>query len=125
MATLSPPVQGIIATLNSFGADEAPFLIASMYRHLAYWPAFLVMIGRVLAPLHADQRLLALTLRTRALGRAHGSALSRHLMPPPPPPSLDEALASCRLFAEHSIARMTGICASIRTAMPDDTSPGS
>jgi hypothetical protein len=121
MATLSLPVQGIIATLNSYGEDEAPFLIASMYRHLAYWPEFLALIDRMLAPLQADQRLPALTLQARALGRAHGRTLSRHLMPPPPPPSLDEALASCQLFVEHSIARMTGICASIRAAMPDET----
>jgi hypothetical protein len=37
---------------------------------------------------------------------------------PPAPQSLDAALAACRLFVEHPIARMTGICAIIRHATP-------
>ena len=120
MAALPSAVQTMIATLNGYGEDDAPFLIASMYRHLAYWPPFLALICNRLAILHADQSLIGLTRRARALGRAHGSALSRPLPSLPPPPSLQEALASCRLFVEHPIARMTGICALIRAAMPED-----
>jgi hypothetical protein len=107
----------MIAELNGFGEDSAPFLIASMYRHLAYWPTFLAIIRTMLAPLDADQSLLALTRCARALGRAHGRALALQLRPPPPPPSLQEALAACRSFAEHPIARMSGICAVIRDAI--------
>jgi len=36
-----------------------------------------------------------------------------------PPASLDAALASCKLFVEHPIARMAGICAIIRRATPE------
>jgi hypothetical protein len=110
--------------LNSFGEDDAPFLIASMYRHLAYWPPFLALIRTALAPLQADQSLIALTHRARALGRVHGGMLSSELKSSPPPPSLQDALASCRLFVEHPIARMTGICALIRDAIGDATRPG-
>jgi hypothetical protein len=119
MATLHPFVQRLVAELNGFGEDDAPFLIASMYRHLAYWPPFLAIIRTALAPRQADQSLIALTHRARALGRAHGSALSSELKPSPPPPSLQDALASCRLFVEHPIARMTGICAVIHASMPE------
>jgi hypothetical protein len=35
-----------------------------------------------------------------------------------PPDTLHAALASCRLFVEHPIARMTGLCALIRRATP-------
>ena len=124
MATFSPAVQRLIAELNGFGEDGAPFLVASMYRHLAYWPSFLAIIRTALAPLQADQSLIALTHRARALGRVHGGILSRELKSCPPPPSLRDALASCRLFVEHPIARMTGICALIRDAIGDATRPG-
>jgi hypothetical protein len=117
MATLSPAIQRLIMELNGFGEDGASSLIASMYRHLAYWPPFLAIIRTMLAPLHADQSLVALTRRARALGRAHGRVLARQLRPLPPPPSMQDALAACRMFAEHPIARMSGICAAIRNAI--------
>jgi len=37
--------------LNAFGEDTEPQLIASMYRHLAYWPAYLALVRTMLAPL--------------------------------------------------------------------------
>jgi hypothetical protein len=116
MATLPPEVQRLILELNGFGEDTDPFLIASMYRHLAYWPPYLAMVRTMLAPLQADGSLNALTRSARVLGRAHGSVLARRLAPTRPPASLKTALASCRLFVEHPIARMTGICAIIRRA---------
>jgi hypothetical protein len=119
MATLSPEVQRLIRELNEFGEDTDSFLIASMYRHLAYWPRYLAAVGTMLAPLQADGSLIALTRSARALGRAHGRMLAGQLVPGHPPDSLQEALASCRLFVEHPIARMTGICAIIRRATPE------
>ena len=120
MASLSPEVQRLIAELNGFGEDTAPFLIASMYRHLAYWPPFLAIVRTMLAPLQADGSLHALTHSARATGRAHGRMLARRLAPGRPPASLEDGLASCRLFVEHPIARMAGICAIIRRATPSD-----
>jgi hypothetical protein len=93
-----------------------------MYRHLAYWAPYLAIVRTMLAPLHADGSLIALTRVACALGRAHGKVLSRQLEPPRPPPSMQELLASCRLFVEHPIARMTGICALIRDATPEKAS---
>jgi len=42
--------------------------------------------------------------------------LVRQLKPSPPAGTLKSALRSCRLFVEHPIARMTGLCALIRRA---------
>ena len=112
-------VQRLIEELNGFGEDTAPFLIASMYRHLAYWPPYLALIRTLLAPLQSGDQLIALTSSARALGRAHGRALVSRLVPGDPPASLEALLASCRLFVEHPIARMTGICALIRRATPE------
>ena len=109
MAALPPQVRRLIEELNQFGEDTDPFLIASMYRHLAYWPPYLAVVRTLLAPLQEDGSLSALTRSARALGRVHGHALSRQLQPAAPPPSLQDALAACRLFVEHPIARMTGI----------------
>jgi hypothetical protein len=118
MAALQPEVRTLILELNEFGEDTEPSLIASMYRHLAYWPAYLAIVHTMLAPLAADGRLNALTLRARTLGRAHGQLLASQLVPEPPPSSIEDALRSCRLFVEHPIARMTGICAIIQRATP-------
>ena len=119
MAALPAEVQRLIAELNQFGEDTDPFLIASMYRHLAYWPPYLAIVRTMLAPPQADGRLNALTRSARALGRAHGRALVSRLTLSDPPASLEAALASCKLFVEHPIARMTGICGIIRRATPE------
>ena len=119
MAALAPEVQRLIAELNQYGEDTDPLLIASMYRHLAYWPPYLAIIRTMLAPLQADGRLNGLTRSARALGRAHGRALVSRLAPGDPPASLEAVLAACKLFVEHPIARMTGICAIIRRATPE------
>jgi hypothetical protein len=118
MDALDPEVARLVAELNGFGEDSEAKLIASMYRHLAYWPAYLALVRTLLVPAHADGRLLALTNATRALGHAHGQMLAAQLNPAAPPDTLHAALASCRLFVEHPIARMTGLCALIRRATP-------
>ncbi len=119
MDALDPEVAALVGELNSFGEDTEPQLIASMYRHLAYWPAYLALVRTMLAPLQGQGRLNALTLSTRALGHAHGAVLASQLKPATPPDTLKGALASCRLFVEHPIARMTGLCALIRRATPE------
>lgn len=118
MESLTPEVQRLIEDLNGFGEDTAPFLIASMYRHLAYWPPYLAVVRTMLAPLQADGNLNALTHSARVMGRAHGRTLARQLAPGRAPASLQEGLAACRLFVEHPIARMAGICAIIHHATP-------
>jgi hypothetical protein len=44
--------------------------------------------------------------------------LAQQLKPLAPPDTLQAALKSCRLFVEHPIARMTGLCALIRHGTP-------
>lgn len=118
MDALDPEVAALVEELNGFGEDAQPQLIASMYRHLAYWPGYLALVRTMLVPMQREGRLNALTLSTRALGHAHGAVLASQLKPGAPPDTLQRALASCRLFVEHPIARMTGLCALIRRATP-------
>ena len=67
----------------------------------------------------AGLRGAKLTRREIQKSRAHGRALVSRLSPGEPPASLEAVLASCKLFVEHPIARMTGICAIIRGATPE------
>lgn len=118
MDALDPEVARLVSELNGFGEDTEPQLIASMYRHLAYWPMYLALVRTMLVPLQAEGRLDALTRTARSLGDAHGRMLALQLKPSAPPDTLAAALKSCRLFVEHPIARMTGLCALIRRATP-------
>jgi hypothetical protein len=117
MQSLKPEVVHLIEELNGFGEDTDKSLIASMYRHLGYWPTYLSLVRTMLVPLETDGQLHALTRSTRALARTHGRALAQHLRPSTPPDTLQQALAACRRFVDHPISRMTGICSLIRTAM--------
>ena len=65
MDALDPEVARLVTEMNGFGEDTEPQLIASMYRHLAYWPAYLALVRTMLVPLQADGRLDALTRSTR------------------------------------------------------------
>jgi hypothetical protein len=122
MDKIAPPVMRLIEELNSYGEDEDPRVIVSMPRHLSFWPAYLALSRTMLGPLEADGQLRALTQSTRTLARAHGSVLAQFIRPATPPSSLKDALAACRHFVDHPIARMTGICTIMRRATPE---PGS
>ena len=76
MQSLKPEVVGLIEELNGFGEDTNKSLIASMYRHLGYWPTYLSLVRTMLVPLETSGQLHALTPSTRALARSHGRALA-------------------------------------------------
>ena len=116
MQSLKPEVAHLIEELNGFGEDTDKSLIASMYRHLSYWPTYLSLVRTMLVPLETSGQLHALTRSTRALAWSHGRALAQYLKPSTPPDTLQRALATCRRFVDHPISRMTGICSLIRTA---------
>jgi hypothetical protein len=116
MQSLKPEVVRLIEELNCFGEDTDKSLIASMYRHLGYWPTYLSLVRTMLVPLETNGQLHTLTRSIRDLARSHGNGLAQHLRLSTPPDSLQQALASCRRFVDHPISRMTGICSLIRTA---------
>jgi hypothetical protein len=123
MQSLTPEVVRLIEELNGFGEDTDKSLIASMYRHLGYWPTYLSLVRTMLVPLETNGQLHTLTRSIRDLARSHGRALAQHLRPSTPPDSLQQALASCRRFVDHPISRMTGICALIRRATDRPSAP--
>ncbi|MBI1396889.1 MAG: hypothetical protein GC151_12990 [Betaproteobacteria bacterium] len=48
----------MIRYVNSLGATGLDAAVATLWRHLAHWPAFLALVYGALAPLHADGRLI-------------------------------------------------------------------
>jgi len=116
MQSLKLEVARLIEELNGFGEDTDKSLIASMYRHLGYWPTYLSLVRTMLVPLETNGQLRKLTRSIRDLARSHGRALAQHLRPSTAPDSLPAGASLLPRFVDHPISRMTGICSLIRTA---------
>ena len=119
ISEMSPAVARLVDELNRFGEDSDTALVASMYRHLSHWPAYLALTRTLLAPLHQNGDLHRLVATTRQLGEDHGRRLSSLLsVPTPPKDTASQAITAVRRFVMHPIARMTGVCGMMRSAMP-------
>lgn len=57
LADMSPATAELVVTMNRLGAKRDDAILASMYRHLAHWPAYLALAWTMLAPLDASGRL--------------------------------------------------------------------
>jgi hypothetical protein len=109
-----------VARLNSFGAQPvagAPPLLASMYRHLGPWPAYLDLAAAQLAPAAADGRLAAAIDACR--GEAARTAQGLGLSPGPGPAPAAVATAIAR-FGGEVLPRMVVICEALRASLPPD-----
>ena len=115
---MSTPLANLIHELNTFGEETDFALTASMYRHLAHWPTYLVLIRTLLAPLQASGELGSLVAAARLLGNAVGNRLASQIDTDPPQDPVEPILTAVRRFARHPIARMTGVCSLIRQATP-------
>ncbi|MCK1741294.1 hypothetical protein IVA80_10560 [Bradyrhizobium sp. 139] len=111
-------LANLVHELNGFGEDKDPALTASMYRHLAHWPVYLVVVRTMLAPLHESGELASLVAATRRLGSQAGAQAASAIQTPVSQQPIEPALAAVRRFVRHPIARMTGICSLIRHATP-------
>jgi len=118
ISEMSPTVAGLIEELNGYGEDTDPALVASMYRHLAHWPAYLDLLKMKLSPLHDTGELIAIVANTRRMGDELGARLAYHIPTNERPPEIAPALLAVRRFARHPIARMTGVCSLIRSITP-------
>lgn len=116
MSELAPAVRGLIQELNGFGEDSDTELVASMYRHLSYWPTYLSLIRTLLVPLHSRGELIGLVAAARQQGEAHGRELAQLLPSNKPIAEIGPVLTAVRRFVRHPIARMTGVCAILREA---------
>jgi hypothetical protein len=116
MSDLAPAVRRLVQELNGFGEDADTELVASMYRHLAYWPTYLSLARTLLVPLHARGELIGLVAAVRQKGEAHGRELAQRLPSTKPIAEVAPVFGAVRRFVRHPIARMTAICAILREA---------
>lgn len=115
---IAPDVRRLINELNTFGEDSDTELIASMYRHLSYWPPYLALVRTLLVPLHASGELSALTRAVRRQAEIHGRELAQFLPATAPDVDVGPVVAAVARFVQHPIARMTAICAVLRKVTP-------
>lgn len=103
LSDLSPPVLALVRDLDGFGRLGESEAIASLYRHLAHWPAYLAVAYAALLPLHRSGLLAAEQERLIAAGRRHATTLARHAVPAP---ALDAEAAGRILSALDSFTRL-------------------
>jgi len=118
LAAMAPATADLVRALNRMGSDRADPVLASMWRNLAHWPAFLSIAWGTLAPLHADGRLPRAVATGLALAATQAATLSRV----PDAPALDPGLvaqvdAALALFTGDAIARMLVVTRVLRTAI--------
>ena len=118
---MSPTTAELVLAMNRIGASNDAPVLASMYRHLARWPAYLALAWTMVAPLESNIRLDTAIVDVLGKARASGRRLATRL--PAPWPSLgpaaradiSEALAR---FTGDVIAKMVVICALLRRLTP-------
>jgi hypothetical protein len=116
LSELRQPVADLVLTLNRLGTRREPPILASMYRHLAYWPAYLALSWALISPLDADGSLDRAIADARAKAQMQAARLTRLLHALPLDARTGAAIRSAvEPFAGDVIAKMVVICALLRT----------
>jgi hypothetical protein len=117
-ASLAPETEALVWRLNALGARPvggAPPVLASMYRHLGYWPHYLALAEQQLAPAAADGSLAEAIAACRAEAARCAAMLPIEAGPPPEPARVAEALDR---FAGEVLPRMVVVCAALSATLP-------
>jgi hypothetical protein len=116
-AAMSPVDSETVRRLNRLGEPDEPAIVASLYRHLAIWPALLGNVEAALVQLDSRcdiARALAFTVDTsRTIARVHPV-----MMPVPAPATVDAALRKrLRVFVDVTIPKMVPVGLALETAL--------
>jgi hypothetical protein len=119
LGDMAPSTAALVHRLNRLGTRQQSPVLASMYRHLAHWPAYLALAWASLAPLDADGRLDAAIADAVARGRGRADRIAGRLQAPAVPAPAAEVMpvmrAALGTFTGDVIAKMVVICAILRT----------
>jgi len=119
---LSVRTASLVLTLNRLGTRRENPVLASMYRHLAYWPSYLALSWALIAPLDTDRSLERAIADALAKAWAQATSLAIRLRAPLLDPTMEEAVRSAvEPFASDVIAKMVVICALLRAATSNQT----
>lgn len=121
---MAPATASLVLRLNRLGASESAPLLASMYRHLSYWPACLDLAWDRLAPLETAGLLAPAIAASRALGRREAAGLLGWMPEAAPPGNPLELHGAISQFVEGPIDRMAVNCAVLRRAWEGDRGSG-
>ena len=116
---MAPDVRALVEDLNRIG--ERDEILASMYRHLANWPAYLALVHALIAPFGTAGRLEPLIMGVIAESRARASQITGDLATPDQMPEAQvraDIRAAMALFINGPIGKMITIVPLIRQAMP-------
>lgn len=114
---LPEPVVNLVLTLNRLGTRRDNPVLASMYRHLAYWPGYLALGWALIAPLDANGSLERAIADALTKAQAQAGRLATRLRAPSPDTATGDAIrAAIEPFAGDVIAKMVVICALLRAA---------
>ncbi len=120
MTELPPAMADLMVMLNRLGTRRDQPVLASMYRHLAYWPVYLALAWTLIAPLDADGSLDRSIVDAKKKARVRAERIAARLDVPsgsPIDPALSAAIRSAiEPFAGDAIAKMVVICALLRAA---------
>ncbi|MFT5173096.1 MAG: hypothetical protein ACI8W7_001265 [Gammaproteobacteria bacterium] len=120
MATLDPHVRDLVEMLNAM-CEQDGRIIASMYRHLAYWPGYLALVCTLLAPVAADGRMQTAIDQAREQAATHARGIAANLAPFDASlerSAIDDIRFVLGLFTQHPIAKMAAICDALSCATP-------
>jgi hypothetical protein len=117
MADLAPTTAELVLTLNRLGTRRGEPILASMYRHLAHWPAYLALAWATIAPLDADGSLEQAIADAVAKARVRAARVATRLYAPPAESLAPNIRATIRSaiepFTGDTIAKMVVICGAL------------
>jgi hypothetical protein len=117
MADLAPTTAELVLTLNRLGTRRGEPILASMYRHLAHWPAYLALAWAIIAPLDADGSLEQVIADAVAKARVRAARVATRLYAPPAVSLAPNIRATIRSaiepFTGDTIAKMVVICGAL------------
>jgi hypothetical protein len=120
MADLASATAELVLRLNRLGTRRDDAILASMYRHLAHWPAYLALIWAIIAPLDADGSLERSIADAAAKARVRAARVATRLYSPPAESLAPATAAAIRPavepFTGDTIAKMVVICGVLRAA---------
>jgi hypothetical protein len=120
MSSLDQHIQELVQHLNNI-CEEDGRIIASMYRHLAYWPGYLGLIYALLSPYEHDAHIKSIIVSVRSEAYSMGASIAHELTPLDP--SLDSQTVKIikkvlNLFVEHPLSKMAVLCGGLLLATP-------
>ena len=119
ISDLNPTIISLVKELNSLGEEDGT-IIASMYRHLAYWPNYLALVKIALEPIASSGELKKAIEKSREQSANKALFLSKFLTPFPPSISylcFNEIKSVLELFTRHPLSKMVVICGMLMEAL--------